>query len=48
MLLFVIILILGSLTLYICFRFHRNIQKILLIIKNIIKKVKEKNNSMQN
>ena len=37
MLLFIIILILGSLTLYICFRFHRNIQKILLIIKNIIK-----------
>ena len=37
LILFIIILILGFLTLFICFNFHRNIQKILLIIKNIVK-----------
>ena len=36
-LLFIIILVLGFLTLFICFHFHENIQAILLIIKNIIK-----------
>ena len=35
--LFIIILVLGFLTLFICFYFHKNIQQILLIIKNIIK-----------
>ena len=34
---FIIILILGFLTLFVCLYFHRNIQKILLIIKNIVK-----------